>query len=145
MPAVLRTPHVLLCDDDPFMVQLSTAIIQKAFGSRLVLHGVTNAAEAQLALRQHVYDLVIASISMPELNGRELLELSKQYHPWSQVVFIAEQATWDHVVQMFECGAVDYLLKPIDPGELIAIVQQAYARIMRWQVTASRMLDTIEA
>ena len=65
---------VLIADDEPFILQgLSVLIDWEAEGCEIV-RKATNGMEALDYLRQNSVDLVISDIKMPEMSGLELLE-----------------------------------------------------------------------
>ena len=69
-------------------------------------------------------DLVLLDIQMPKLKGTEALALWPEAGPL--VVFCTAHS--DHAVEAFERGAVDYLLKPIEPARLAKALERAKSR-----------------
>jgi two-component system LytT family response regulator len=70
-------------------------------------------------------DVVLLDINMPGGSGFELL---KQFNPMPfKVVFIT--AFDDYAVQAFKFSALDYLLKPVNPDELVAALQKAHKQL----------------
>ena len=67
------------------------------------------------AIEKHQPDLVFLDIEMPVMNGFELLEQFKQIH--FSVVFTTSYD--QYAIKAIRFSALDYLLKPIDPKELI--------------------------
>lgn len=71
------------------------------------------------------FDLLLLDINMPGKNGFELLDVLK---PFSfQVVFITAHS--EYAVQAFKYSAVDYLLKPVDPDELVLAINKIAGQI----------------
>ena len=58
------------------------------------------------------------------------------------MIFITAHSTWDRLADAIEQGAVDYLLKPIDPTELVQLVRQECARQFRWKKVIVGTLKT---
>jgi two-component system, LytTR family, response regulator len=84
-------------------------------------HGITvlecceSVDRAQLAIEKHQPDLVFLDVEMPVHNGFVLLERFRQ--PTFDVVFTT---AYDHyAIRAIRHHAMDYLLKPIDPDELM--------------------------
>ena len=86
----------------------------------------TNGPEALAASDQLEPDVVFLDVQMPGLTGFEVARsLLERADDAPVVVFVT--AYDQHAVEAFEVNAVDYLLKPVDPGRL----QQALARVRR--------------
>lgn len=73
----------------------------------------TNPLEALDYLRSNPVDVLFLDIQMPGLSGFELLA-----HLPSQPIVIFTTAYDQYALKAFEVNSVDYLLKPIDPGQL---------------------------
>lgn len=80
-----------------------------------------NVTSATEAIRKHTPDLVLLDVDMPGGNGFELLK--KFPNPSFKIVFIT--AYQEYAVKAFKFSALDYLLKPINPDELIEAVDKA--------------------
>ncbi|MBA5775874.1 response regulator [Stappia sp. F7233] len=111
-------------------------------------HAVTAASsgnEALAILREHSFDLVLADILMPDMNGIELLGRLKADENWRDmpVVMISGLKDEDAVVRCIEAGAEDYLRKPIDPVLLKARITACLER-SRWRERERRYLAEIE-
>jgi two-component system LytT family response regulator len=69
-------------------------------------------------------DVLLLDIQMPGLSGLEAIGLLPEDGPY--VIFCTAHA--EHAVQAFEVGAVDYLLKPIEPARLQKALDRARSR-----------------
>jgi len=69
------------------------------------------------------YDILIADIKMPNLDGMELLEKTKQISPQTMSIIITAYATVETAVRALRSGASDYILKPLDFDEVIVRVK----------------------
>lgn len=110
-------------------------------------HAVTAASsgnEALAILRERSFDLVLADILMPDMNGIELLARLKADENWRDmpVVMISGLKDEDAVVRCIEAGAEDYLQKPIDPVLLKARITACLER-SRWREREKRYLAEI--
>lgn len=88
--------------------------------------GAANGVEALKILEQGGVDLVLCDISMPEMDGYQLLEkIRKGPSKYSGIVFIFLTAITDRkkIIEGKNLGADDYLTKPIDYDLLIATVR----------------------
>lgn len=80
-----------------------------------------NTAQAGIAsVTRNLPDLIFLDIEMPVLNGFDLLEQIK--HHSAAVIFTT--AYHHYAIKAIRYSAIDYLLKPVDPRELIQAVQR---------------------
>jgi two-component system LytT family response regulator len=77
------------------------------------------------AIRNHAPELVLLDIKMPDGTGFDLLRKFLNFD--FQVIFIT--AYEEFAIRAFKFSALDYLLKPIDPDELVGAVQKAQAKL----------------
>lgn len=82
-------------------------------------------------IRKHDPDILFLDIQMPNGDGFELL--SKVDSPRFQLIFVT--AYDKYAIRSFKHSAIDYLLKPIDPEDLVGAVDRAQARIQNQEVT----------
>ncbi|MDL2237315.1 response regulator [Christensenellaceae bacterium OttesenSCG-928-K19] len=68
-------------------------------------------------------DILITDISMPVLDGIEMLKALRQTGNDCKVIVISGYKNFDYAQQAVKLGAVNYILKPIDENELMAAVQ----------------------
>jgi len=114
---------VLVAEDNPVNQAVVQRILQSAGHDATV---VDNGEQALDALEAASYDLVIADMRMPGMNGLEAMKIHRftetdRYVPWIMLTGDATQETMD------ECKAagVDaYLTKPINPKVLLASIQR---------------------
>lgn len=82
-------------------------------------------------IRKHDPELVFLDIQMPNGTGFDLLE--QFVPPRFQVIFVT--AYDKYAIRSFKHSAVDYLLKPIDPEDLVKAVERAQQRTMQQEMT----------
>jgi len=124
--------NLLVLDDDPAIVRLVAAVLRRQFCEELTVHALADPVDARDWLDENCCDILISDIEMPQLDGLDILRFAKQRNPWTQVIFITGHSTIDRISAAIENGATDYLVKPIDDGELIAVVSEQLVRIRRW-------------
>ncbi len=113
---------LLLVDDD----QDYRSIVARRFTRRG--HDVAHTGspiEALSWVERQPYDVVIVDVSMPEMNGVQVLEHIKQQSPETQVIMLTGQGTLETAVRAMKLGAYDYLTKPCELAELELHVQRA--------------------
>jgi len=113
--------RILVADDDPDIVfSLSERL-------RWLGHEVVTANDGQAALtavESHALDLALLDISMPLLNGIEVLKRIKQRWPELPVVMLTAYGTIRLVVEAMREGAVDFISKPFAHGQIDKVVAE---------------------
>ncbi|UTW44300.1 nitrogen regulation protein NR(I) [bacterium SCSIO 12696] len=85
-----------------------------------------NSAENLLtALGQEAPDVIISDVHMPGMSGMKLLENIHHNHPKVPVIITTAHSDLDSAVSAYEGGAFEYLPKPFDINELVAVTRRA--------------------
>src|SRR5947199_7645376 len=108
-------PSVLLVDDRPENL-LALEGVLKPIGAKLVK--ARSGEEALLHLLRETFAVILLDVQMPRLDGLQTAELIKQREQTRHVPIIFITALSREAAYVFKGyahGAVDYLLKPIDP------------------------------
>ncbi len=88
-----------------------------------------NARTALLMLESENFDIILADIKMPGMDGLEMLRRIKQLKSDSIVIVMTAFATVDTAVQALKDGAFDYVTKPFDPDDLSHLIRNASKQI----------------
>src|SRR5215475_13301029 len=124
MSSVTSQPIVFVVDDDVSVRESLELLIEEA-GWRPELF---DSAEAFLAHpRKTVPSCLVLDVGLPDLNG---LELQKRMagRPELPIVFITGRGDIPTTVQAMKAGAVEFLMKPFGPEELLAAIRGAIER-----------------
>ena len=120
--------RILVADDDPDIVfGLSERL-------RWLGHDVVTANDGQAALaavESHALDLALLDVSMPHLNGIEALKCMRKRWPNLPVVVVTAYGTIRLAVEAMKEGAVDFITKPFEPGQIDLIVATMVQRMDR--------------
>jgi DNA-binding NtrC family response regulator len=88
-----------------------------------------NAKVALLKLESSNFDIILADIKMPGMDGLEMLRRIKLLKKESIVIVMTAFATVDTAVQALKDGAFDYITKPFDPDDLSHLIRNASKQI----------------
>ncbi len=108
--------HILIIDDEASLRRTLARILQQAGFE------VTTAASGQESLAflsQQAFDLVYLDIRMPDMNGLEVLKKIHSNFPELPVILFTAQPDMNSAVEALRYGAIDYLMKPLQPQTLI--------------------------
>lgn len=112
--------RVLIADDHAIVRQGLVRILEKNPGIKVVAE-LGNGADALSWLRQHNCDVALIDISMPGLNGIDLLKQLQKERPKLPVLILSIYAEDQYAVRLIKAGASGYLTKGCAP----AIVMEA--------------------
>jgi len=97
---------------------------------RKVAHEVAEAetgAEALSSVAKHAYDAVLLDISLPDMNGVEVLKRIKRKAPRLPVLMFSMYREDQYAVRALKAGASGYLSKTVDAAQMITAIQQVAA------------------
>ncbi len=117
-----QTGKILVVDDEPGMLNYLSAILGR---EGYQVETATEGLSALEALGKQRFEVVIADIKMPRLDGIELLRAVKSEYPDTEVMVITAYSTWDSAVEAMRLGAYNYIRKPFDNEEVRQTVRRA--------------------
>jgi response regulator RpfG family c-di-GMP phosphodiesterase len=123
--AVADRPSVLIVDDD-FLVRELLSDVFAAGGYECQVAG--NGAEAIEAFKAERPSLAVTDVRMPVLDGLEFLRYALTLDPDAAVVVLTGFADVRTAVASLNVGAYDFILKPVDPDELLITAGRALER-----------------
>ncbi len=118
----MTPPTVLVADDDR---SIRTVLTQALGRSGYQVRCTGNAATLWRWVEDGEGDLVITDVVMPDENGLDLIPRIKRIRPDLRVIVMSAQSTLMTAVKAAQRGAFEYLPKPFDLKELLAVVGRA--------------------
>ncbi|MBO9356776.1 nitrogen regulation protein NR(I) [Bordetella petrii] len=113
---------VWIVDDD----QAIRWVLEKALArAGIATRSFAQAADVLAALDGQAPAALVSDIRMPGGNGLDLLRQIKERHPRLPVIVMTAFADLDSTVSAFQGGAFDYLAKPFDVNEAVALIERA--------------------
>jgi len=102
-----------------------------------------SARDAIEYLKSHPVDLVVADIYLPKGNGIDILRYIRTRPIGNDipVIFVTGEATKDDIVQAVDLGVTDYLIKPFEPGDLLAKMKLVVERFRHPSDRVKRLRD----
>jgi two-component system nitrogen regulation response regulator GlnG len=114
---------ILLVDDEPQLLRSASVVLRSA-GVREVITLDDSRAVMPLLTEREV-GAVVLDLTMPHVPGQALLEQLAGDHPDVPVIVITATNDVPTAVQCMQAGAVDYLVKPVEPSRLVSSVKRA--------------------
>lgn len=133
---------ILVIDDESRMRKL---VVEALAGEGYITVEAQNGREGVALAGRESPDLVVCDITMPEMNGHRVLQTLRDQPATAQIpfIFLTGWSEREDVRAGMNLGADDYLVKPVDPTELLAAVRSRLRR--QKQTGAARNHTKVEA
>ena len=119
---------ILLVEDD---FDLSGVLSQSLLARGYDVLCCADGAEALMLLRKRVFDIAVLDLTLPTLDGLELLQRLRSGGNRTPVLVLTARGAVEERVMGLKVGADDYLAKPFDLEELVARLQSLTRRLGR--------------
>ncbi len=116
---------VLLVDDE---VEFASALAERLQLRNYDAKAISNALEALASIYSDPPDVVVLDLKIPGMDGIEILKTIKQFDPSIEVIILTGHGAVESVEEGIKRGAFEYIMKPIDIGELVAKIERAKKR-----------------
>ena len=121
----MRNKSILLVDDEE--------IILNSIGKNLRLQNydvtLANSGEKAISLlNSSHFDLLVTDLSMPEIDGIQVLKEAKKINSLTAVIILTGYGDMTSAIDSLRLGADDYLLKPCDPDEFIIRIGRCFEK-----------------
>ena len=116
-------PKLLVIDDERNICFSITQVFQ---GQDVTVLGAQSAAEGLQLAAEESPDVILLDIRLGARSGLDVFQDLRQIDPRSLVIFITGHGTTDTAIEAMKLGAYDYLVKPLDAGQLQRVVSQAF-------------------
>ena len=128
--------RVLVVDDELIVRDSLRAWLEDEVGFTVDM--AESGPEALKQLADRPYQLMLLDIKMPGMDGLEVLTKAKEMTQDLNVVMMTAYATVETAVEAMKVGALDYLIKPFDPENLIPKVISIYEDL---EISKGRQLE----
>jgi len=125
---------ILIIDDDTaFCVMLKTFLQKKGFE----VENAFNGEQAREQLKNHIFDVVLTDIRLPDSDGLQILKHIKEASIEARVILMTGYTDIKTAVNAMKLGAFDYVGKPINPDEILHIIGLALAKKPEKQISVA--------
>jgi DNA-binding LytR/AlgR family response regulator len=115
----------LIAEDEPLLRRQLREALVTLWPELVIVAECEDGVQALDAVARHSPDVAFLDIRMPGLTG---LDVARQIRGRCHVVFIT--AYDEHAIAAFESGAVDYVLKPVQPARLATTIERLKLRLL---------------
>jgi EAL domain-containing protein (putative c-di-GMP-specific phosphodiesterase class I)/ActR/RegA family two-component response regulator len=144
-PRAKETKGVVLMVDDDAALLRSVSRVLATRGYDVTI--ATTGEEAVTHIENRRFDVVLSDISMPGMNGIQLLRKLRETDLLVPFVLVTGEPAISTAVEAIEYGAFRYLTKPLGPDVLTAIIDKGvrYHRLARMKARAAEILGQTAA
>ncbi|MBC7250738.1 MAG: response regulator [Anaerolineae bacterium] len=135
--------RILVVDDDSSVVNLFITLLKSA---GYEAEGAYGGQEAIERLSKAQFDVLLADVKMPDVDGLEVLRRAKDLDPEIAAVLITGYGTMEMAIKAMQLGAEGFVLKPAEVPHLLAIVAHAVEkrRLIRENIRLKALLPLFE-
>ena len=123
--------RVLLVDDEQIERMALAKKIDRYYGDKVNIYHAVNGREAVDMCSEHKNDIIIMDISMPEMNGVMAAKYIRQIDDKCSIIFLTAYDDFEYARNAIKIRALDYLLKPCDINDLLAVMDMAIQKLDR--------------
>jgi len=133
---------ILIIDDDPdILMMLSLFLSEKGYAVDTAKTG----AEAIEKSKAKIFNLALIDIVLPDIQGTQLLIRLKDTEPRMRKIIITGYASLDNAVEALNLGADAYIMKPVDPKDLLKVIEeQLHKQRKETVITQKKIAQFIE-
>lgn len=124
-----RMYRVLLVDDEQIERMALAKKIDRYYGDKVDIYHAVNGREAVAMCGEQKNDIVIMDISMPEMNGVMAAKYIRKMDDECSIIFLSAYDDFEYARNAIKVRALDYLLKPCDMNDLLAVMDTALQKL----------------
>ena len=120
----MAAPHklALLVDDDPTLLGIFARIVQQA---GYAVSTATGGEDALAKLQSGPVDVIVTDLAMPGMSGLELVKRVRLRDPDLPIIILTGAPGFESAVSSIDFGVFRYVMKPIEPPELVRAISDA--------------------
>jgi diguanylate cyclase (GGDEF)-like protein len=119
--------NILVVDDDEFFRSLHADILRSSGYDVLI---ASSGMEAIDIIKSGNIDVVVTDLIMPDINGQDVLERTKQHNALIEVILVTSHGTMDSAIKALKSGAFDYVRKPVNEDELLLSIDRCFEQML---------------
>jgi len=117
----------ILLADDHSIVRAGLRRIVEESGDMEVIAEAADGREAIQKVHKKVPDVAVIDISMPDLDGLEVVSQLRTYYPKLPILILTMHEEGQYVVRAIEAGAMGYITKQSAPEQLVKAIRKVIA------------------
>ncbi len=121
-----KNTSVLYVEDEELLRNKTGSLLAKLF------QNVEVAVDGKDGLDKYLhskYDIVITDISMPNMNGLELISNIRKNNPHQEVIIMSAHTESDYTEQVKKADVADYIYKPVEINQMLEVLSSSIDRL----------------
>jgi NarL family two-component system response regulator LiaR len=140
----MNKPITVLLVDDHEVVRQGVRFFLEAHSDFIVVGEAESGKTAVILAEEHIPDVVLMDLVMPEMDGVEATRQVKNISPRTQVVVLTSYHDDEHIFPALQAGAISYILKDVRMEELAdAIKRAAHDEVTLHPRVAARIIQEL--
>ncbi len=137
------SPQILIVDDDECICKTLSAILQaKGYQTTSAL----TAKEAIEKTKTQFFNIALLDIKLPDMGGTQLLAQLQEITPETIKIMVTGYPSLKNAVESLNYGADSYIMKPIDPAELLKIIKSKLEKQKQTEkITKDKLAEWIQS
>jgi two-component system response regulator PilR (NtrC family) len=115
-----KKKQILVIDDEDSIRQVFRCILE---GQGYEVETAETGVRAIEKFEEKFYNLALLDIRLPDMEGTELLTMLHKRSPKTMKIMVTGYPSLDNAIKSLNVGADAYVVKPVEPSELVKIVQ----------------------
>ena len=121
----MSDPIRVLIADDHLVVRRGLHGFLETYADIQVVAEAENGARAVALAREHVPDVILMDLLMPEMDGVKAIEQIVGFSPTSRIIVLTSYTEDEYLFPAMRAGALGYLLKDVEPEDLVNAIRTA--------------------
>ncbi len=117
----VKNKSILIVDDDIVILESISRILQS---EGFITETAETGQEAIEKSKTKFYNLALLDIKLPDMEGTQLVKMLHENFPKTMKVMVTGFPALDNAVESLNLGADAYLMKPVDPEELLGVCKE---------------------
>lgn len=119
-------PLILIVDDNAMILRNIKAILDERYEVAVAPSGV----HALKSITTNIPDLILLDYEMPEMNGKQVMEILLEVDEYKDIpiIFLTSIDSKQRVLELLSLKPAGYMLKPVDPDDLMDKVREILGR-----------------
>ena len=121
----MADPIRVLIADDHLVVRRGLHDFLETYADIQVVAEAENGAQAVALAREHVPDVILMDLLMPEMDGVEAIGQIVVFSPATRIIVLTSYTEDEYLFPAMHAGAQGYLLKDVEPEDLVSAIRAA--------------------
>jgi two-component system response regulator HydG len=113
---------ILIIDDDTYMCNLLVDFLQQ---KGYTVKGAFTGKSGRRLVRMNDFDVVLCDFRLPDSDGEDILKFIRSVKPATSVIIMTAYSDIKMAVSLIKSGAFDYVTKPVQPEEILQLINNA--------------------